>query len=981
MAIFFVLAPVAFGQEPNPTPETVTEATPTPSQTTTAESERVIVTGSHIPTAEEVGPNPILEIDREQIDKAGERTAAELLRQLPIDSFAGVPTVNGGFDDTAGASSIALRGFDASSTLVLLNGRRLAPFPVGANPSGGVTFIDLNSIPKAAIESIEILKDSASSIYGADAVAGVVNIKLRQDYRDAEIATSYGNTLEGDTGVFDASAVFGVGDDKTDITGVISYYNRDGLFDRDRGFSRRPDDPEQFSNSASPANFKLSRAAILAAGVPPSEVPNPRSGIVNAHAPFFTDGNAPATDYVYGPSFSTYNVNLEAQAIPDSERYGGFLTADRKIFGDQLVAYSDFFYQNVDTFYLLTPTATGPFQVPGQTIAIPPHAPGPTVGGPSYADTGVPLGAYNPFNPFQQIISGSSQARLAEFGDRTSDNQTDAWFTTLGIKGDKLFDGNWGYDGGFRYSQVKNSKTFTGVSLSRFNRILNAADPIFDPTSSQYIGTTIPYNPFGDYRVPIPSNFESIDFASITAQETDISKLATLDLNIYTTSLFNLPAGGVGLAFGGQFRRESLKQKPDQTLLDGDVIGGSKSFFTAAGRKSYAFYAEARVPIVSSVNPLPGIRSLEFTGSARFEDYLDNNTNVLVPKVGVRWQPFDESLTLRATWSEGFHEPSLIELFGNPVSGLRTSIFNPIIDPVTHAPVPDFAFIQRSNPNLQPEDSRAFSGGFVYSPKFVPGLTLTVDLWDIESTGRAFIPDLQDVINRAAAGHLLPLESVRRDANGDIIFLEEAFQNAGSRRARGADFAIGYQRETSFGTFKSVTQATFLDSLKFKQTPESPTIELRNNATFLGSDTVPLEWKANSMLDWTWRNFSIGVTVHYLDGFHELVDRPPFSGQFVKHYVSQTWLFDLRASYTFGSNHSATAATASDEDGKSAPKSETVNYEPTIWRRLLNGTTVGVGCNNVFNHDPPQADTGVNYPRFLYDPTGRFVYVSVTKKF
>ena len=278
------------------------------------------------------------------------------------------------------------------------------------------------------------------------------------------------------------------------------------------------------------------------------------------------------------------------------------------------------------------------------------------------------MGAFNPFNPFQQIISGGTRARFFEFGNRVNDSETNAFFTTLGVKGDKLFGGSWGYDAGFRYSQIKNTGTLTGgVSTSRFNRILNAADPIFDPASPEFIGTTIPYNPFGDYRRPIPSNALVVDFASATLKDVDFSKLATLDLNIYTTSLFSLPAGGVSLAFGGQFRREAIEQNPDQLLIENDLLGNSGTpFNVAVGRKAYAVYAETIIPVVSSVNPIPGVRALEFTAAARYEAFLNNNTNVLVPKVGVRWQPFDESLTVRATWGEGFQQPSLLELFANP---------------------------------------------------------------------------------------------------------------------------------------------------------------------------------------------------------------------------------------------------------------------------------------------------------------------------
>src|SRR5207248_7589539 len=248
--------------------------------------------------------------------------------------------------------------------------------------------------------------------------------------------------------------------------------------------------------------------------------------------------------------------------------------------------------------------------------------------------------------------------------------------------------------------------------------------------SSQFIGTTIPYNPFGDYRRPIAANALPVDFATIHPKEIDLSKLAALDLNIYTTSLFNLPAAGVGLAFGGQFRRENLEQNPDDSLLHGDILSTGPGNFTHAGRKIYAFYAETTVPILSSAFNAPGFHALEFTAAARFEDFRDNDTNVLVPKVGVRWQPLDESLTIRATWGEGFHEASLIESFGAPFQGFTNELqFGGNFDPVTKTRFGEVPFIVRSNPNLQPEDSRSFSGGIVYTPKFVQGLTISMDIF------------------------------------------------------------------------------------------------------------------------------------------------------------------------------------------------------------------------------------------------------------
>ena len=182
-----------------------------------------------------------------------------MLRNLPVTNANGVPISNNGTGFTPGASSISLRGFEPDATLVLIDGRRVAPYPIGAD--GTESFVDLNSIPAAAIQSIEVLKDGASVIYGADAVAGVVNIKFRHNYRGAEAKVEYGNTLDTDSGEYAASLIFGAGDDKTQVAGVMNFYHRNSIANRDRGFSAKP--PFQSTN-ASPYNLQLSRDAVVA---------------------------------------------------------------------------------------------------------------------------------------------------------------------------------------------------------------------------------------------------------------------------------------------------------------------------------------------------------------------------------------------------------------------------------------------------------------------------------------------------------------------------------------------------------------------------------------------------------------------------------------------------------------------------------------------------------------------------------------------
>jgi iron complex outermembrane receptor protein len=993
VGIPLIIASNAFAQNLEPL-STDIGAAPTPPP---SEAERVIVTGSNIPTAEEVGPNPVDIYNRENMNESGRTTTETFLQSLPIANANIIPVSNNenGSNTAVGAATIALRGFDARATLILLDGRRVAVYPFGNNPGlVNVMFVDLNSIPQAAIQSIEILKDGASTTYGADAVAGVVNLKMRHDYNGAEARIEYGNTLDKDSGLLDSYAIFGVGKGDTNITGVLNYYHRNSIFNHDRGFSLTP--PFLSSNN-SPYNLQLSSDVAGAAG---GKNLNP-GGTEFASAPDFTNGLAPASRYLYdangrvraaGGLRPGFNFNLFSSSLPESERYGLWLSGDHKVFGDQMVVYADGFYQNVTTNNELAPPASGSFQTKGQTIlAIPPHSPiapgSEPPNTPTHAETGVPADAFNPFNPFDQIISGGTRARLAEFGNRVFNNETDAWLSTIGIKGDKLFDGSWGYDAGFRYSQLKNIQTGTQVSASRFNRILNQADPIFDPTSPQFIGTTVAFNPFGDYRVPIASNSATVEFARAHPKDEDTSKLATLDATIYTTDLFHLPAGGVGFAVGGQWRREQLSENPDQLNLEGDIVGNSPVPSAQGSRNSYAFYAETRIPIFSPSYKVPGFYSLEFTAGGRFEEFLNNDSNVMVPKVGMRWQPFDEQLTLRVTWGEGFREPSLEELFGSSVSTLQVThdpLKNGLLESETNTLI-------TSNPNLQPEDSRSFTAGFVYSPKYVPGLNMSVDFWDIERTGVVIAPLAQQVLDGTAPG------IVERDAGGFITRIISANQNFGSQEARGFDFGLYYQRPTQWGTFTSQTQVTYLDEFLFPQFifPEFGTSpgNLAGRTTDPGASNEGwYKWKGTSSLEWNWKGFDLVTIVRFTDGFNE------FTPNLHPHWVHQTWFFDAQLSYDFTALIPVEAQpvpgyskgekeVVRGKDGAPLEKAsaQTSKYNRSILDHLLRGTIITIGCNDVFGQDPPKAygegGNGVGYPGFTYDATGRFVYGRLTKHF
>ena len=667
----------------------------------------------------------------------------------------------------------------------------------------------------------------------------------------------------------------------------------------------------------------------------------------------------------------------------------------------------------------MAPLATNSFQTPTQfTIFIPPNTPftsntpgvpgGPPPQTPTPTDVGLSPGAFNPFNPFQQIISGGSRARLLDFGNRLIDIDDRAWETTFGVKGDKLFDGSWGYYAGFRWSQIEDTSNFQGINGPRFEQTLNANDPIFNPASGSFIGTTIPYNPFGSGN--IPSNLASIEFARAHTHDLTTSKLDSFDLNIYATDLFDLPAGGVGLAFGGGWRHETaIAQPDDQDKRPVQSLG--VSFITPfhIGRKDYDFYGETRIPITSPEMGIPGFHSVEFIAAGRFEDFRSNDDNVVVPKIELRWQPINEELTLRSTWGEGFLEPSLPQLQGGPAFSLSATTFPP-----THITANETTTEFDSNPRLHPEVSRTWTGGAVYTPKWVQNvvqnltLTASIDLWDIERKGVVISPTTQEVVGRFVRGALLPGEQVVLDPTGTFVeFVKSAFQNAG--RENGADFGLLLQYRTpNWGTFSWSSQATYLDSFIFQAGRLTRGREVSGRAnedpfdgTFFGAATGGdgwVKWKGNSTIDWTWHNFDVNWTVRYLDGFKEIIGYYVDSDgntQAHEHFVHGTFFFDCQASYTlvFTAPVESQPVAGYSKGGKEVMTGKggkeiesTAAYAMPCWKTLLNNTTFTVGCNDVFGQDPPKEfgfgfANATNYPPLAYDNLGRFVYFEFKKKF
>lgn len=932
--------------------------------------DKFVVTGSNIPTtltAAEAGIAPVVTLNRSEIDKTGYQNAAELLQRLTVSNQGAIAIANNNTGFTPAATGVSLHGIGPEATLVLINGHRVASYPIGQ--SGDTAFVDLNTIPIGMIERVDVLKDGASAVYGADAVAGVVNVILRKNYEGSEAFVSYQNTTKKDSSQFTANLLNGVSNDKGNIVVGFNYQSRASIATSDRAFSAVP---AFLSTNSSPINVQISAAAYdEALGLPSGTLPSGVTKSVFYATPGITpgapggntlsptglpvsgstnNGTTPANQYIYtGSRASKYNFNQSQWSFPSWTRYGMLLNGERKIFNtDNIKTYFDGSYQVSTTENQLAPVATGDFNTPGQIeVVIPARtaSPLPTTDGRTRA---APVGAYNPFNPFNEDISGSSRFRLAEFGNRILRDTSESFLATAGLRGQNILD-KFNFDAGIRYSEIAARSNDKFVSASKFNQIMNANDPIFNPASPSYIGTTTPYDPFGYYQNPIANNAKLVAFATVHAHDVDISSIGNGFFTVNTDKLFEVPAGDVGAAAGLDYRIETLDQSPDTENATGDVIGNSKAAVTRHSRKVGAAFAELQVPITSPKQNIPGAYDIEVDVAGRYEKFYTNNDHAAVPKIGIKYQPIDDSLTFRASASKGFLQPSLYKLYSGGIAGLLG-----LTDPRTGAELPEVPTINVGNPKLKSETSKSYNVGVVWSPKFsvLKGFTTNIDFWRVERTGTALI-DNQNTLDRnfSPLGNL-PGESVILDGAGNVVQVISAYHNAGRTVAEGVDLGLSYVLPTeSIGRFDFSASLSYLHSFKQASAPDQPEEELVDQSTDGEGQDAYLRKKARTAATWTFKGYQLGIFGNFIDGFHDF----DLAGN--DRRVASTWTWDVQLSYA-----------VHDEFGP-----------------YLKDSKITVGAINVFDRDPPLSQFAganpFNYPGFIYSAEGRMLYVSLDKKF
>ncbi len=988
-----------------------------------AEMERVIVTGSNIPTAEEVGPNPVDTYRPSDIEKLGVRNATDFLNRLPqeMGSTANQNTSNIPIGIGDGTVQVNLRGLLPRETLVLIDGKRVA----GASLSGNGA-IDINLIPFSMIDHIDILKDGASAVYGADAVAGVFNIFLIHKFRGLEIGGSYGNTNLGssnDMGEWEGWIKAGTGDDKTNIVIIADFYNRAAIYSRDRYLSSNAElglDFGGFDNRSTNfpgrvQSFRLIPTLFFSANSPPPHsAPNVRT------SPYYVNPFAVAT-YPDG-NFFFYNFAALTPAIPAADRQSYYGSFTRDICDKFLVLFADFKYTRsfFDSALAAAPFTPDAFR---DAAGIP------------FSPAGISVPLQNPFNPFTvadaTLPDGTpvtTGVRFRAFNDTTVRTVKFTYNDMLfdaGLRGElgefSNYFKTWNWEAGFRYSRNDVSLVAGGgVSAPGLRDALLETDPAtaFNP----FLGT------FG-------RNTEAaISRVYVTQHET-----ATFELPLGYFTLngdaFNLPAGPVSFALGLEYRGERWSDSPDSLSTTFNSVGGGNFEGSRVNRDVWSTYQEVRIPLTSPTWNFPGAYSLEFDIAEREEWYSQNSSptssskaahsryNAQKPKFSVRWQPLDPkwigALTLRGTYSEAFHAPTVVEL--SPAGG---EIFTEIHDPRGLTPENNVEVLIGGNPLLVPETAYEWSYGAVYSPKWIKGLTLSTDWWHI---------DLRNAGGDVGAQFIVEHESefpgfVIRDETGAIKRVLDRTLNISEAIVEGLDYEAIYTLDSGifghgdFGRLTCTVNGTYLSRFEFQAQPNSRRIGLSGQFNSAGTFTGSLPHNrlfVNAFYDGpanTWlAGFDTGATVHITGQYEDdnllltgsSKPQQPRSGPFLPsgnlaQFPEQgarkiaAWVtLDLIVSYTFNLPPPAAAQVpglakdggknvkTQDSTDKNILPVSTAEYNPCGWRAWLNGTTITVGMQNVFDEDPPFVAGAFenNFDESLADIKGRFWYVQLKKRF
>ncbi|HEL3748791.1 TPA: TonB-dependent receptor [Stenotrophomonas maltophilia] len=887
--------------------------------------DRITVTGSNIPRTNTETPSPVQVVTRQEIDRTGKTTVAEYLQTLTADGSGSIPkTFGNGF--AGGGAGISLRGLGAGSTLVLLNGRRMATY--GLADDGQKVFTDLSTIPLDAVERVEVLKDGASAIYGSDAIAGVVNIILRSDFQGAILRGSYGVSGDGDGDAKKATLTAGTGDLATD--GWNAFFSLDvGKTDAIKIGDRKnrkwigTGDIRRWGYSAADAQF-LGGAYLsggTAGGVGPNgsvfddrnvDDDNPAflvalPGCANLTSiPGQTDATAQQQGCLWDPAQKFRDLSPE-------EKYINVFGRASFAFGEGGEIYTEIGYSKKETTFSNTPSGvSGGWGYPE---------------GPVNANSGSGATVLGPDHPDNPIPGQASRLRYSawDVGPRVTNNTNEFNRFLVGVKGNW---GDWNYDTAYLHSGTDLINRRTG-----FLHYDNVRCALANPNCAG-----------GVWRIGDNANLNSQALYDFISPEISARAKSSLDMFDFTVSrsLMDLKGGPLGLAMGTEWRKTSNSLTP-QTFTDtGDIIGLGYSAYDGT-QNVYAGYVELSAPV---------LEQLELSGALRYDKY-ESGEGKATPKLGVKWTPADW-IALRASYAEGFRAPNPAE---NGDGGLAA--FSNARDPVRCAiseaecTARSVAIITRPNSDLKPEESKSYSLGIVLQP--TSSTSMTVDAWQIKRTNEIAQGSTADAI---AAGNVL------RDTNllngiagtGSILAVNTQYINAASTRVRGIDTDIRQTFDIGPGQLEMDLQWSHV--LKFERTDADVTVDYagtHGNCDVTNCIGTPKD-RINFGTTWRQGPWSVSGVANYIS---KLENKDRRGGDYLAFYedgspvekISSFTTFDLSGRWNITEAFELNASVQNVFD-RIAPLDPTtyggVNYNPLHFSGAI-GRYFTVGAKYTFN--------------------------------
>lgn len=943
-----------------------------------AEMERITVTGSRIRQADVETAQPVLVITRDEIEKQGFQSVADILQNI---SAAGSPAISRAqplaAGENVGGQFIDLRNIGTQRTLVLVNGKRIGITTAGLQ--------DISIIPASMIERVEVLKDGASSVYGSDAMGGVINLITRSGFSGLQVNAYIGQFSEGDGNVEKYDVVMGAAGERGSVTFGVEYTKEAKVRAKDRPFSAFPQGQDHPFAGWTPVGQ-------FGGFVGAAALPGHTSGRF-----VLREGGNPLNpnDYVTqdqtAPNGQVSNTNQQTDLRTPLEQRSIFVKGDFQI-NDQIRLDVDALYsgrvasRQVAGFPLQAVTGNGVFNTPISVDSV-------------FNPFGRVTGVANPQAINSWWRRGWEVPRVSE-GDANTFRFTAALSGSFDI-GDRFFD----WDVSYLYNNNKQTQsTFGNFNL---NNVRLAVGPSFinaqgvpqcgTPAAPIPLGagqnSCVPFNPFLRFGLVGPGGLTNNtllqNYLFQEEHATGDTSTQIVAANI-SGLLFSLPAGDLTFALGVETRKEKGEFIPDSLA----VTGASTNLSSGPTRGGYSVdevYGEFQVPLLADAT---FAKELSLSLSSRYSDY-DTFGDTTNSKLGLKWKPIDD-LLFRGTYAEGFRAPTIANLFA---TGSQTfSFFTDPCDtqfgssatntttrancardianaatfrqlqqgfvPTTaaNAQTPIAFFSGAANPTLQPEESESKSLGLVYSPSWLEGFNMAIDWWTIEITDTIVGDSPTQILNDCYVSGITDRCSstiFRRDpATGIVNFMNFGNRNAGYVETQGVDLELAYRLQTEFGDFSFLSQSTYTNRSVFKTTNDPAVIETNANG-FGGSFRL----RSNANIGWSYGDWGVSWGARYYSSIRETcLSATAFPGECSDPNYTATNPTQTRPTNKLGSN--------------------TFHDIQVRWTAPWDAT-ISVGANNVFDHYGPvlfsQPSANVSY--YGGFDIGRFAYLKYEQNF